>query len=553
PVWLSREGDATYLELFPVRPNQLSRVENGLGMVTEITYGTSIQHMARDGGWEAWEHRLPHPMLVVDQVDRYDLLTNLHEITQYRYHDGFYDGVEKQFRGYARVEAIMLGDETQEDGLIETSYDVGATDPYRNGLMLNQVTASDGRILNSQSTTYEDCDVDQIPAGTALPIRFICATATQQTLQEGTTPDQHAIVESTMEYDGYGNVVRQSNLGVTSIGGQGCAACEADPAPFGAPCGQQCLGDEVYNETSYIPQGESTSGRWILSAPFREVTYGRPGSAVQSETLTYYDGDDFVGMDLGTLDQGKATRVTRSRDNDNSIINITRNAHDRHGNLIESITPLGDLESDAHRRRYTYDEDNLRVVQMDVLNIDPEGNPYQMRRELTYEPTFNNMVESTEMMRVVNGQVVSPRRSTNYNYDQFGRIISTILPGDDASSPTQEYIYDQGSPVSRITSLFRSKAGQPYDLETIECYDGRGRVYQTRTRLSEGLYQINGFTIYNTRGSARRIYQPYTSTSSACDLAPPEGTLFNDITRDATNRVVEKNRPDAAIFGTASI
>ncbi|MEL6181814.1 MAG: toxin TcdB middle/N-terminal domain-containing protein, partial [Myxococcota bacterium] len=103
-VWLAADGAATYLELFPVRPNQLARIENGLGSVTDITYGTSVQHMAQDGGWEAWEYRLPHPMLVVDSIDRYDLLTNVHEVTRYQYHDGFYDGIEKQFRGYARVE-----------------------------------------------------------------------------------------------------------------------------------------------------------------------------------------------------------------------------------------------------------------------------------------------------------------------------------------------------------------------------------------------------------------------------------------------------------------
>ncbi|MEO1273767.1 MAG: toxin TcdB middle/N-terminal domain-containing protein, partial [Myxococcota bacterium] len=86
-VWMTAEGDVTYLELFPVRPNQLSRIDNGLGQVTQVQYGTSVSHMARDGGWQTWEHRLPYPMLVVDQVDSYDLLTDVHEVTQYRYHD----------------------------------------------------------------------------------------------------------------------------------------------------------------------------------------------------------------------------------------------------------------------------------------------------------------------------------------------------------------------------------------------------------------------------------------------------------------------------------
>ncbi|MEO1271695.1 MAG: toxin TcdB middle/N-terminal domain-containing protein, partial [Myxococcota bacterium] len=556
-VWLSAQGDATYLEMFPVRPNQLARIENGLGMVTEITYGTSVQHMARDGGWEAWEHRLPHPMLVVDAVDRYDLLTNVHEVTEFRYHDGFYDGVEKQFRGYARVETIMNGDETQEDGLTLSTYDVGATDPYRNGLMLSQVTSSGDRdqqrILNSETTTYEDCDVAQVPSGTALPIRFICSTAKTQVIQEGTAPEEHVTLESTMEYDGYGNVIRSSNFGVTRIGGQGCAPCQANPAPFGAPCGEQCLGDESYTETSYVVPGDDTSGRWILNYPFREVSYGRPGSPVQTETLTYYDGEDFVGMNLGSLDQGNVTRVTQAKDTD-SVVTVMRSAYDSHGQVVESIDPLGQVGGSTHRRRYTYDTDNLRILTMDLYLEDSQGNPYQLRREMNYEPAFDNVVENTAVMQVVDGQVVSARRSTSYNYDQFGRIISTVLPGEDnVDNPSQEYTYDQGSPVSRIISRYRSEEGQAYNFESIQCFDGRGRVYQTRIRITDGLYQVNGFSIFNTRGSTRRVYQPYNSSSPECDLAPPEGTLFSTVKRDATFRELENTRADGSIYGSASV
>ncbi|MEL6180725.1 MAG: toxin TcdB middle/N-terminal domain-containing protein, partial [Myxococcota bacterium] len=200
-VWLAADGAVTYLELFPVRPNQLSRIENGLGSVTDITYDTSVQHMARDGGWEAWQYRLPHPMLVVDSVTRYDLLTNIPEVTRYQYHDGFYDGIEKQFRGYARVEIFTIGDEAHEDGHTITTFDVGATDPYRNGLMLTHVNRSADRVLSEDSITYEDCPLDEIPEGTSLPIRHVCATSATQIIQEGTDPEHHITIESDMEYD----------------------------------------------------------------------------------------------------------------------------------------------------------------------------------------------------------------------------------------------------------------------------------------------------------------------------------------------------------------
>ena len=552
-VWLSAQGDATYLELFPVRPNQLARIENGLGSVTDITYGTSVQHMARDGGWEAWAHRLPHPMLVVDSIDRYDLLTNVHEVTEYQYHDGFYDGVEKQFRGYARVEAFSIGDETQEDGYNLTTFDVGATDPYRNGLLLSSETRSADRALSEERYIYEDCPLAEIPVGTALPIRYICNTANTQIVQEGTDPEDHVTLQSDMEYDGYSNVTLSRSHGVTAIGGQGCAPCQESPAPFGEPCGQQCLGDEAYHETSFVAPGEDTNGRWILGAPYRERSYGRPDSPLVLETLTYYDGPDFEGMNPGTLDQGKVTRVTVSKDA-GSTITTTRNAYNAHGNVIETLDPNATLNGNTHRRRYTYDADNLRVVQLDLFLEDKEGNPYQLRRAIQYEPVFDKVVENTAIMRVVDGQNLSSRRSTLYTYDAFGRLVTTIAPGDDtADAPTSATTYELSNPTSRVITQQRSQSGQPYDIETIQCLDGKGRTYQTRQRLRDGLYQVSGFSVFNTRGGTRRVYQPYTSPSGECDDAPPEGTLFTTFHRDSTYRLLTTTLPDGAIYGSDSV
>ncbi|MEL6178862.1 MAG: toxin TcdB middle/N-terminal domain-containing protein, partial [Myxococcota bacterium] len=552
PVWLSREGDASYLELFPVRPNQLSRVENGIGMVTEITYGTSIQHMARDGGWEAWEHRLPHPMLVVDKLDTYDLLTDIHEVTEFAYHDGFYDGIEKQFRGYGRVEQRIVGDEFHEEGLAETTYDVGARDPYFHGLMLTQGFTSAGRPLHQQTNTYEDCPVAEITGGTERPIRHICQTASTVVHQEGGAPAEWATVSSSMEYDGYGNVVRESMLGVTKLGGQGCAPCERDASEFGVPCGQQCIGDEMFTETQFIEPGANTDGRWIINMPFREVSYGRENSDLMTETLTYYDGEDFIGLGQGSLTQGKVTRV-ETRVDDTRFITSARNAYDQHGNVIETIDPNGTLDGQTHRRAYTMDDDALRVVQADMFLEDAEGNPYQLRRELEYEQVFDKVVAGTSWMRVVNGQILSSRRSTTYAYDQFARLAARALPGDTLNNPTERYRYELGNPVSRIITERRSGSGQAFDLESIRCFDGKGRDYQTRVRLEPGLYQVNGLTLHDSGGNVRRVYQAYTSASAQCDLEAPEGTLYSEFKRDATYRVLEELLPDAAIYGEASV
>ncbi|MEL6180726.1 MAG: hypothetical protein AAFS10_17325, partial [Myxococcota bacterium] len=293
---------------------------------------------------------------------------------------------------------------------------------------------------------------------------------------------------------------------MTAIGGEGCAPCQERIDDFGEPCGAQCLGDEVYTEASFVRPGEDTNGRWILGSPYRELRYGREGSPLVVETLTYYDGTDFEGMNLGSLDRGNITRVTISKDA-NSIITTSRVAYNEHGNVIETLDPNASVDGDTHRRRYSYDDDNLRVVQLDLLLEDNEGNPYQLRREIRHEPVFDKVVENTAIMRVVGGQNLSSRRSTTYSYDTFGRQIAVVAPGEDTpDAPTKTITYDLGNPTSRIITQQRSQSGQPYDIETIQCIDGRGRIYLARQRLSDGLYQVGGFSIFNTRGSTRRVY-----------------------------------------------
>ncbi|MEO1271715.1 MAG: toxin TcdB middle/N-terminal domain-containing protein, partial [Myxococcota bacterium] len=553
-VWTDSNGRVTFLELFPVRPNLLSRIENGLGSVTEVTYGTSVEHMARDGGSDAWAHRLPHPMLVVDRIDTYDLLTDIHEITQFQYHDGFYDGIEKQFRGYARVESNLLGDASQEPGITRYLYDVGASDPYRNGLLLEQQVESGSRVLSESRTTYEDCPLSGVPNTTELPVRYVCSTHTSTLEREGSDPSDWVTLENHSTYDGYGNVTLSASLGVTQIGSGGCAPCERDASVFGEPCGPQCIGDEMYTETRYVSP-DNTGGRWLLNAPTRERMWGREGSDLIKETQTYYDGAAFEGLPSGQLTEGRISRVTHNiNPGSDAVITSARYAYNDHGQVIETLDPLGTPDGHTHRRRYSYDAENLRVVRVEVLLEDPQNQPYSLVRDIQYEPLFDKPVESTAWMRMEQGQSVSARRSSFFTYDTFGRIISRVLPGGDSiDSPTEVYTYELNNPISRIIVRKRSQLDGPLDLESIRCIDGRGRTFQTRTRLEAERYQVTGFTRFNVRSGPVEVYQPYTSPSAHCDTAPPANLLATTHRYDATYRSIEVTQPDAGLYGAPSL
>ncbi|MCA9526255.1 MAG: hypothetical protein KC549_08145, partial [Myxococcales bacterium] len=183
-VWISPQGEVTYLELFPVRPNLLTRVTNGLGLVTDVTYTALVAERARAA--RPWAYTLPFPMWMASTVDTYDSLSAQHRRMEYTYADAYYDTQEKAYRGFAEVMVTTPGDETQESGVSLQTYDVGADDRYRNGLLLTSemyaLEGDDWAPLRATASTYEDCDVDEVPAnGLAWPIRYVCKTAEEVT------------------------------------------------------------------------------------------------------------------------------------------------------------------------------------------------------------------------------------------------------------------------------------------------------------------------------------------------------------------------------------
>ncbi len=552
-VWIDQNGAVTYLELFPVLPNLLSRIENGLGMVTEVTYDTSVAQSAASG--TPWKYRLPHPMSVVSRLDTWEELSKVHEDTRYYYRDAFYDGAEKQFRGYAHVESLIKGDANQEDGLRTSEYEVGDKDPYRTGLLLEQSTASAGRVLSVSRTTYGDCEILGVPDAATLtrPVRFTCATERVEELREGAAADQHVTMMTTFEYDGYGNATKVSNLGVTSIGGHGCAPCARDAATFGAPCGETCTGDEQYTESKYLAPLDSLGG-WQIRNLYQERVYADPSSTFYAEKKIYYDGPAFLGLALGQADVGNPTRVEERVSQDDMVIQASRLRYDANGNVVESIDPNGVVGGSTNRASWMYSADGLVVDRTALHLADAAGKPYVLARSYRYEPNWNRVSASTEWQ--VESELASADLSaaaiTEYAYDEFGRIAAMARPGDTLKAPSTEIVYELGSPVSRVSVRRRSQSGGAPDVETLQCVDGRGRTFQERSLVRPGEYQVTGFQVFNVLGSAVRQYQAYTSPSADCDLTPPADVPYSIMYRDAAYRLTRTVLPDSALYQSAS-
>jgi RHS repeat-associated protein len=110
-VWSSpRPTDAQsslqYIDLMGgIKPHLLVNVSNNLGAETRIRYAASTKfYLADREAGRPWITRLPFPVHVVEQVECIDHISRSRFVSRYSYHHGYFDGVEREFRGFAMVE-----------------------------------------------------------------------------------------------------------------------------------------------------------------------------------------------------------------------------------------------------------------------------------------------------------------------------------------------------------------------------------------------------------------------------------------------------------------
>ncbi len=87
------------------KPHILAGYQNNFGAAVALTY-TSSAHFAlldrRDG--HPWATKLPFPTQCVTCVESTDSVTGARFVRRYRYRHGYYDHVEREFRGFGMVE-----------------------------------------------------------------------------------------------------------------------------------------------------------------------------------------------------------------------------------------------------------------------------------------------------------------------------------------------------------------------------------------------------------------------------------------------------------------
>jgi RHS repeat-associated protein len=87
------------------KPHLLVSSMNNLGAETVVRYAPSTKFYVADKlAGTPWLTRLPFPVHVVERVETYDYISRNRFVTRYTYHHGYFDGFEREFRGFGRVD-----------------------------------------------------------------------------------------------------------------------------------------------------------------------------------------------------------------------------------------------------------------------------------------------------------------------------------------------------------------------------------------------------------------------------------------------------------------
>lgn len=110
-VWSSPLGSDAgrqmrYIDLMgSEKPHLLVEITNNLGAETRVRYASSTKFYVQDReAGTPWVTKLPFPVYVAERVETFDYIGRTRLVSTYSYRHGYFDGVEREFRGFGYAE-----------------------------------------------------------------------------------------------------------------------------------------------------------------------------------------------------------------------------------------------------------------------------------------------------------------------------------------------------------------------------------------------------------------------------------------------------------------
>lgn len=476
-------------------PNLLTKISNGLGQETTISYKSSTEDYIADRELGVpWTTRLPFPVHVVKSVSVKDLNSGQEYVTDYAYRDGYYDGVEKEFRGFGGVRKVEHGDASALSLRTEYSFDVGREEVSRKGMVKSAAALTEtgtleppAGLFDLQENLLETRNLFTGTNGEKVSFSFIKAQNTRL-YENGAS---FTLLSHEFNQDEYGNTISDFNYGVVTGADKGAGK------------------DEVLTTTTFHYDLDN----WVVDRPESVSKTDLNGKFVSLQRFFYYTNWNL--------------ELQESSPEGTTFIPVVRNEYDAYGN-INKITDAND-----HWRRIDYDP---------LFHTFPTGETIGglgLSMSAGYDTGKGVVTSFTDFNN----------NTTSFGYDTFARLTSIVKPGDSLALPTQEFIYTLGNPVSSVASKSREVSGSAGTYDTIAYSDGLGRKLQTRSEGIGGKWVVADAVTFNQRKGVGRKWLPYFAGSPGYS-APDPGQAFTALAYDAKGRSVKETNPDASFRST---
>ncbi len=97
-----------YIDLMDSKkPHVLTHYKNNMGKETSVEYKSSTHFYLKDQlDGRPWITKLPFPVQVIQKITVAEKITDVRFSSEYRYHHGYYDHTEREFRGFGMVEQL---------------------------------------------------------------------------------------------------------------------------------------------------------------------------------------------------------------------------------------------------------------------------------------------------------------------------------------------------------------------------------------------------------------------------------------------------------------
>ncbi len=508
-----------YIDFAPAdQPYQLKTITNGIGQITTLAYRSSVADLVRDRDTPlAWSTKPPFPVPVIASITVSDGLQQY--VSNFTYRNGYYDGAEKQFRGFASATRRDVGDASIPDLVtafdFDTGFDLatGVTNEARKGKLLAQETRTPtGALFFREEHTWDTKILANGVVGDPRKITFARERAKSRSVTElgqGTL----VVLSWAYDYDDFGN--RTSMLEQGRLDGS--------------------WDDERLTVSSFSAGYPSGQGAWILDRLVEQTVSDENGNQAAA-TRNFYDQSTTPGQ----VSNGNLTRVENWVSGGQWQVS-TRNDFDAYGNIVATYDGMFGSAA-GHSRQFTYDPVFHTFPVQEVIQTGSTA----LSMSATYDPGFGVMTCSTDF----NGY------STCYGYDTFARLTSVVRPGDSTGSPTTAYDYvlnasiGGGRTINWVETRQRESAGGG-TVDSRSFFDGLSRKVMTRAEgETAGQTVVSDTVQFNGKGMARRKYLPYFEGGGLNYVAPSFSGSFTEHLYDAMGREIRMTQPDGSFATT---